>query len=417
MANENMNPLIGAQSRVKSACKRLGLSNEVYEILKQPMRMIEVSIPVKMDDGSVRVFTGFRAQHNTAIGPSKGGVRFHPMVSRDEVAALSIWMTFKCAVTGIPYGGGKGGIIVDPKELSSGELERLCRGYVDAIYPILGEKSDIPAPDVNTNAQIMSWFIDEYIKLSGEQSLGVFTGKPVELGGSHGRTPATGLGIAIIIAQSLKTMNKDINGATIAIQGFGNVGSYTAKCAYDMGAKIVSIAEWNTTIHNPDGIDIDALLEFKSKNSGNILGFPGASEITQNQFWGLDVDVLCPCAMENTINTETAPLIKTNLIVEGANGPTTIDAEKILSERGVTIIPDILANAGGVTVSYFEWVQNRYGYYWDATDVAQREERAMINAFNAIYQVKTQYNVSMREAAYMHSIQRVATAMKLRGWY
>lgn len=417
MANENMNPLIGAQSRVKSACERLGLSNEVYEILKQPMRMIEVSIPVKMDDGSVRVFTGFRAQHNTAIGPSKGGVRFHPMVSRDEVAALSIWMTFKCAVTGIPYGGGKGGIIVDPKELSSGELERLCRGYVDAIYPILGEKSDIPAPDVNTNAQIMSWFIDEYIKLSGEQSLGVFTGKPVELGGSHGRTPATGLGIAIIIAQSLKTMNKDINGATIAIQGFGNVGSYTAKCAYDMGAKIVSIAEWNTTIHNPDGIDIDALLEFKSKNSGNILGFPGASEITQNQFWGLDVDVLCPCAMENTINTETAPLIKTNLIVEGANGPTTIDAEKILSERGVTIIPDILANAGGVTVSYFEWVQNRYGYYWDATDVAQREERAMINAFNAIYQVKTQYNVSMREAAYMHSIQRVATAMKLRGWY
>lgn len=417
MANENMNPLIGAQSRVKSACERLGLSNEVYEILKQPMRMIEVSIPVKMDDGSVRVFTGFRAQHNTAIGPSKGGVRFHPMVSRDEVAALSIWMTFKCAVTGIPYGGGKGGIIVDPKELSSGELERLCRGYVDAIYPILGEKSDIPAPDVNTNAQIMSWFIDEYIKLSGEQSLGVFTGKPVELGGSHGRTPATGLGIAIIIAQSLKTMNKDINGATIAIQGFGNVGSYTAKCAYDMGAKIVSIAEWNTIIYNPDGIDIDALLEFKSKNSGNILGFPGASEITQNQFWGLDVDVLCPCAMENTINTETAPLIKTNLIVEGANGPTTIDAEKILSERGVTIIPDILANAGGVTVSYFEWVQNRYGYYWDATDVAQREERAMINAFNAIYQVKTQYNVSMREAAYMHSIQRVATAMKLRGWY
>lgn len=417
MANENMNPLIGAQSRVKSACERLGLPNEVYEILKQPMRTIEVSIPVKMDDGSVRVFTGFRAQHNTAIGPSKGGVRFHPMVSRDEVAALSIWMTFKCAVTGIPYGGGKGGIIVDPKELSTGELERLCRGYVDAIYPILGEKSDIPAPDVNTNAQIMSWFIDEYIKLSGEQSLGVFTGKPVELGGSHGRTPATGLGIAIIIAQSLKTMNKDINGATIAIQGFGNVGSYTAKCAYDMGAKIVSIAEWNTIIYNPDGIDINALQEYKSKNNGSILGFPDASEISQNQFWALDVDVLCPCAMENTINTETAPLIKTNLIVEGANGPTTIDAEKILSERGVTIIPDILANAGGVTVSYFEWVQNRYGYYWDAADVAQREERAMINAFNAIHQVKTQYNVSMREAAYMHSIQRVATAMKLRGWY
>ena len=417
MANENMNPLIGAQSRVKSACQRLGLPNDVYEILKQPMRMLEVSIPVKMDDGSIRTFTGFRAQHNTAIGPSKGGVRFHPMVSRDEVAALSIWMTFKCAVTGIPYGGGKGGIIVDPKQLSTGELERLCRGYVDAIYPILGEKRDIPAPDVNTNGQIMSWFIDEYIKLSGDQSFGTFTGKPIELGGSQGRTPATGLGISIIIAQALKTIGKEIKGATIAIQGFGNVGSYTAKCSYDMGAKIVSIAEWNTTIYNPDGIDIDALSKFKSENNGSIKGFPGASELSAHDFWSLDIDVLCPCAMENPINADTAPLIKTKLIVEGANGPTTLDGEKILTANGTTIIPDILANAGGVTVSYFEWVQNRYGYYWDAADVAQREERAMTDAFNAIYKIKTEYNVSMREAAYMHSIKRVADAMKLRGWY
>ncbi|MDE6571031.1 MAG: Glu/Leu/Phe/Val dehydrogenase [Alphaproteobacteria bacterium] len=416
MSNENMNPLVAAQQRVKSACDKLGLAPQVYEILKNPQRTLEVSIPVKMDDGSVRVFTGYRAQHNTAIGPSKGGVRFHTAVTKDEVSALSIWMTFKCAVTGIPYGGGKGGIIVDPKTLSTGELERLCRGYVDAIYPILGEKKDVPAPDVNTNGQIMAWMIDEYIKLSGDASFGTFTGKPVELAGSLGRTKATGLGISIVIAEALKTQNKDMRGAKIAIQGFGNVGSFTAKCSHDMGAKIVAIAEWNVILYNESGLDIDALMKFKSENHGNIQGFPGATEIDATQFWGLDVDVLAPCAMENTINAETAPLIKTNLIVEGANGPTTLDGEKILGERGVTIVPDILANAGGVTVSYFEWVQNRYGYYWGEDEVEQKEEIAMKNAFDAIYKIKTEYNVSMREAAYMHSIRRVAAAMQLRGW-
>lgn len=417
MSSENLNPLLAAQQRVRVACEKLGLATEVYEILKNPQRMLEVSIPVKMDDGSIRVFTGFRAQHNTAIGPSKGGVRFHPAVSRDEVAALSIWMTFKCAVTGIPYGGGKGGIIVDPKELSAGELERLCRGYVDAIYPILGEKKDVPAPDVNTNGQIMSWMIDEYIKLSGEASFGTFTGKPVELNGSKGRTKATGMGISIVMAQALKTMGKDIRGARIAIQGFGNVGSFTAKCSSDMGAKVVAIAEWNTTLYNAAGLDIDALMRFKSENKGSIKGFPGAEEISAEQFWELDVDVLSPCAMENTINKDTAPLIKTSLVVEGANGPTTLDGDKILSDKGVFVVPDILANAGGVTVSYFEWVQNRYGYYWDEAEVEEKEVVAMKNAFDAIYKIKTEYNVSMREAAYMHSIKRVADAMKLRGWY
>ncbi len=417
MANENLNPLVAAQQRVKVACDKLGLPADVYEILKNPQRTLEVSIPVKMDDGSVRVFTGFRAQHNTAIGPSKGGVRFHPMVSRDEVSALSIWMTFKCAVTGIPYGGGKGGIIVDPKTLSAGELERLCRGYVDAIYPILGEKKDVPAPDVNTNGQIMAWMIDEYIKLSGDASFGTFTGKPVELAGSRGRTKATGLGISIIIAEALKKRGKDMRGARIAIQGFGNVGSFTAKCSSDMGAKIVAIAEWNTILFNESGLDIAALMKFKSENAGSIKGFPGATEITAQQFWGLDVDVLSPCAMENTINSETAPLIKTDLVVEGANGPTTLDGEKILAAHGTTVVPDILANAGGVTVSYFEWVQNRYGYYWGESEVEQKEEIAMKDAFDAIYKIKEEFNVSMREAAYMHSIKRVAAAMKLRGWY
>lgn len=416
MPVENLNPLVAAQARVKSACDKLGLSTNVYEILKNPARIVEVQIPVKMDDGSIKTFTGFRAQHNTALGPSKGGIRFHPMVSRDEVSALSIWMTFKCAVTGLPYGGGKGGIIVDPKTLSAGELERLSRGYVDAIYPILGEKCDVPAPDVNTNGQIMSWMIDEYIKLSGDNSFGTFTGKPVELNGSLGRTRATGLGIAITIASALKTLNKDINGARIAIQGFGNVGSFTAKCAADMDAKIVAIAEWNTILFNDSGLDIDALMEYKNKNAGSIKDFPGAKVISAEEFWSLDVDVLSPCAMENTINKDTAPLIKTNLIVEGANGPTTLEAEEILAARGVMIVPDILANAGGVTVSYFEWVQNRYGYYWPESEVEDKERHAMITAFDAIYKIKCEYNVSMREAAYMYSIKRVAIAMKLRGW-
>ena len=264
MADEILNPLIAAQQRVKVACDKLGMPADVYEILKNPQRMIEVSIPVKMDDGSIRVFTGFRAQHNTAVGPSKGGVRFHQNVTRDEVAALSIWMTFKCSVTGIPYGGGKGGIIVNPKELSAGELERLCRGYVDAIYPILGEKRDVPAPDVNTNGQIMAWMVDEYIKLSGESSFGTFTGKPVELAGSKGRNAATGLGISIIMDEALKKCGKQLSGARVAIQGFGNVGSFTAKCAHDMGARVIAIAEWNTTLYNENGLDIDALIKFKS---------------------------------------------------------------------------------------------------------------------------------------------------------
>lgn len=417
MTNENMNPLTAAQQRVKIACEKLNMPAEVYEILKEPQRVLKVSIPVKMDDGTIRTFTGFRSQHNTALGPSKGGIRFHPMVSYDEVAALSIWMTFKCATTGIPYGGGKGGIIVDPKTLSDGELERLCRGYVDAIYPILGEKKDVPAPDVNTNGQIMAWMIDEYIKLSGDASFGTFTGKPVELMGSLGRTKATGLGISIIIAKALESAGKKMQGAKIAIQGFGNVGSFTAKCSHDMGAKIVSVAEWNTTLYNENGLDIDAMLKFKAENKGSIKGFPGAKEITIDEFWGLNVDVLSPCAMENTINKDTAPLIKTKLVVEGANGPTTLEGEEVLNKNGVTVVPDILANAGGVTVSYFEWVQNRYGYYWAESEVEQKEEIAMRNAFDAIYKIKTEYNVTMREAAYMHSVKRVAAAMKLRGWY
>ena len=263
----------------------------------------------------------------------------------------------------------------------------------------------------------MAWMIDEYIKLSGESSFGTFTGKPVELAGSKGRNAATGLGISIIMDEALKKCGKQLSGARVAIQGFGNVGSFTAKCAHDMGARVIAIAEWNTTLYNENGLDIDALIKFKSDNQGSIKGFAGATEISTEEFWGLDVDVLTPCAMENTINKETAPLIKTKLVVEGANGPTTLEGEEILMKNGVTVVPDILANAGGVTVSYFEWVQNRYGYYWGEEEVEQKEKIAMKDAFDAIYKIKEEYNVSMREAAYMHSIKRVANAMKLRGWY
>lgn len=405
-----------AQKQVKDACDRLGLEPAVYEILKQPQKVLEVAIPVRMDDGSTRVFTGYRSIHNDAVGPTKGGIRFHPGVNRDEVMALSIWMTFKCCVTGIPYGGGKGGITVDPKELSQAELERLSRGYIDGIYKIIGEKVDIPAPDVNTNGQIMAWMVDEYNKLVGHSAIGVLTGKPVEFGGSKGRTAATGLGVAFTVREACKKNGIEMKGATTAVQGFGNVGSFAAISCYNLGAKIVSIAEWNGVIYNPDGLDIPALsAHFKKER--DLKTFPGAKVITMEEFWALPVDVMLPCALENAITEDVAKTINAKIVGEGANGPTTKEADDVLFAKGITVIPDILCNAGGVTVSYFEWVQNLYGYYWSDAEVAQKEEDAMVNAFNAIYAIKEQYNVPMRTAAYMHSVKKVADTMKLRGWY
>lgn len=414
--SENLNPLISAQMHVKQACEKLGLDISVYELLKNPQKIIEVSIPVKMDDGQVKVFTGYRAQHNNAVGPYKGGVRFHMNVDKDEVSALSIWMTFKCSITGVPYGGGKGGIIVDPKTLSTRELEELSRGYVRALYKEIGEKIDIPAPDINTNGQIMAWMVDEYIKLTGAMDMGVFTGKPIDFGGSKGRTKATGLGVAITTREALKKLGKSINGAKVAVQGFGNVGSFTAKCIQDLGAKVVAIAEWNVVLYNENGINIDELMTFSKENKG-VKGFAGAKEISADEFWALNVDAICPCAMENAITGDIANKINAKLIVEGANGPTTLDADIVLNKKGIMLIPDILANAGGVTVSYFEWVQNRYGYYWSEEEVESKQEIAMVNAFNDVYEVKEGYKVSMREAAYMTSIKKIADAMKIRGWY
>lgn len=392
MSGKDVNVFEMAQSQVKNACDKLGMEPAVYELLKEPMRVIEVSIPVKMDDGSIKTFKGFRSQHNDAVGPTKGGIRFHQNVSRDEVKALSIWMTFKCSVTGIPYGGGKGGIIVDPSTLSQGELERLSRGYIDGIYKLIGEKVDVPAPDVNTNGQIMSWMVDEYNKLTGQSSIGVITGKPVEFGGSLGRTAATGFGVAVTAREAAAKLGIDMKKAKIAVQGIGNVGSYTVLNCEKLGGTVVAMAEWcksegSYAIYNENGLDGQAMLDYM-KEHGNLLNFPGAKRISLEEFWASDVDIVIPAALENSITKEVAESIKAKLVCEAANGPTTPEADEVFAERGIVLTPDILTNAGGVTVSYFEWVQNLYGYYWSEEEVEQKEEIAMVKAFESIWKTK-----------------------------
>lgn len=422
MVNEANNPLVRAQAQVKTACDKLQLAPEVYELLKEPKRCIEVTIPVRMDDGTLRMFKGWRSAHCDAVGPAKGGIRFNPGVHVDEVKALSIWMTFKCSITGIPYGGGKGGVICDPLSMSDNELEQLSRGYVRGLYKYLGEKIDVPAPDVGTNGKIMSWMTDEYCRLTGDQlSLGTFTGKPVAFAGSLGRDDATGYGISVVTREACKKLGIDLTKAKVAIQGFGNVGSWTAEFVEKLGGTVVAVSEWDPThgtyvVYNENGIKYADLMAEKMANR-TLYDFAGATHLTMEEFWALDVDVLIPAALENSITEDVAKLIKTKLVVEAGNGPTTTEGEKILQEKGVTIVPDILSNAGGVTVSYFEWVQNLYGYYWSNEEVAEKEEIAMVNAFNALWDLKEEYNVSFREAAYMHSIKKIAEVMKLRGWY
>lgn len=421
LAKEILNPLESAQRQIKMACDFLGLDSAVYELLKEPQRVIELSIPVKMDDGTVKVFKGYRSVHNDAVGPGKGGIRFHPAVNLDEVKALSIWMTFKCCVTGIPYGGAKGGITVDPQTLSKAELERLSRGYVDGLHKYLGEKIDVPAPDVNTNGQIMAWMVDEYIKLTGKNEIGVITGKPVEWGGSKGRNEATGFGVAVIAREFARKYGIDLKDAKVAIQGFGNVGSYTVKNVGEHGAKIVALAEWTSQVgtyalYNEEGLDFEDLRKYMNQHR-NLVNYPNAKMITLDDFWELDVDILIPAAMENAITEEVAEKVNAKMICEAANGPITPDADEVLERRGIPVSPDILTNSGGVTVSYFEWVQNLYGYYWTESDVVEKQEIAMINAFNDIWKIKEEHDVTMRKATYMHSVKKVADVMKLRGWY
>ena len=416
-AKETLNPFEIARKQVKTACDRLNADPAVYEILKSPQRVLEVTFPVKLDNGTVKTFTGYRSQHNNAVGPYKGGVRFHPNVNLDEVKALSIWMTIKCCVAGIPYGGGKGGITLDPRDYSEAELERIARAYSEAISPLIGEKIDIPAPDVNTNGKIMSWMVDAYENVVKKSAPGVFTGKPVEFGGSLARTEATGYGVNFAAVQALEKLGKDVKGATYAIQGFGNVGYHTGYYAHQSGAKVVAVSTVDVAIYNENGLDMEALFkEFQEK--GFITNEAGyGKEISNAELLALDVDVLAPCALENQITSENAGKVRAKVMVEGANGPTTPEADKILRENGVLVVPDILANCGGVVVSYFEWVQNLQGYYWEFDEVQEKETVVLRRAFRDIWNLAQEYDVDLRTASYMMSIRRVEKAMKLRGWY
>ena len=417
MAKETLNPFEIAQKQIKSACDKLNADPAVYEILKNPMRVLEVSFPVKLDNGTVKTFIGYRSQHNNAVGPFKGGLRFHPDVTRDEVKALSTWMTFKCSVAGIPYGGGKGGMAINPKDYSKAELERISKGFAKAISPIIGEKVDIPAPDVNTNGQIMSWMVDAYEEVAGKSTKGVFTGKPLEFGGSLARTEATGYGVNLTAKKALAKLNIDVKGATYAVQGFGNVGFYTAYYAYKDGAKIVAFSNSDVAVYNENGIDMEAVIKDFEEN-GRIAANKGyGKDITNAELLELEVDVLAPCALENQITSENADRIKAKVITEGANGPTTPEADEILFKKGIVVIPDILANSGGVVVSYFEWVQNLQSYYWPFEEVQQKEDALLSTAFEDVWNLADEYKVDLRNAAYMKSIERISKAMKLRGWY
>lgn len=411
---KNINILTSTRSVIKTALSKLGYPDEVYQLLKDPVRMITVRIPVRMDDGSIKVFTGYRAQHNDAVGPTKGGVRFHPDVTEEEVKALSIWMTLKAGIVDLPYGGGKGGIICDPREMSFRELEGLSRGYVRALSQVVGPTKDIPAPDVFTNSQIMAWMMDEYSRIDEYNSPGFITGKPIVLGGSHGRESATAKGVTIAINEAARKRGIDVKGARVVIQGFGNAGSFLSKFLYDAGAKIVAISDAYGALHDPDGLDIDYLLD--RRDSFGTVTTLFDDTITNHEMLELDCDILVPAAVENQITEKNAHNIKANIVVEAANGPTTMEATKILTERGILLVPDVLASSGGVTVSYFEWVQNNQGYYWTEEEIDKKLHETMISAFNTIYDTAQTRGVDMRLAAYMVGVRNTAEASRYRGW-
>ena len=398
------------------AARILNLDPGIWRILTHPKRQIVVSCPVQMDNGEIEVFTGYRVQYNITLGPAKGGIRYHPDVSLDEVTALAAWMTWKCAVAHIPFGGGKGGIVCDPTRMSKRELEALTRRYIAEIIDAIGPEKDVPAPDVNTNDQVMAWIMDTYSMHVGHTATAVVTGKPIEMGGSLGRREATGRGVMIVTREAAKHLGFDIKGATIAIQGFGNVGSVSAELLSAIGARIVAVTDWKGGVHNDKGLDIAALVEHARQHK-TVAGFTGGEPLSNDDLWELGVDVLIPAALENQITMENAPNIRARVITEGANGPTTPEAHDHLHKRGVFVIPDILANAGGVTTSYFEWVQDRYGYFWDLPDVNARLEKKMCEAFDDVLQTSLKYTVDLRTAAYMVAIARVGTVTKMRGMY
>jgi len=411
---ESLNLFYSTQKVIKQALTKLGYKEDMYELLKEPLRLLTVRIPVRMDDGTVKIFTGYRSQHNDAVGPTKGGVRFHPEVNEEEVKALSIWMSLKCGITNLPYGGGKGGIICDPKNMSFRELERLSRGYVRAISQVVGPTKDIPAPDVYTNSQIMAWMMDEYSRLREFDSPGFITGKPLVLGGSQGRETATARGVTICIDEAVKKKGIELKGARVVIQGFGNAGSYLAKFMHDAGAKVVGVSDVYGGIYDPNGLDINYLLD--RRDSFGTFSKLFENTITNQELLELDCDILVPAAISNQITAKNAHNIKASIVVEAANGPTTLEATNILTERGILLVPDILASAGGVTVSYFEWVQNNQGYYWSEEEVEEKLTKVMVRSFENIYQTAQAHKVDMRLAAYMTGIKKIAEASQFRGW-
>jgi glutamate dehydrogenase (NAD(P)+) len=397
------------------AARLLKLDPAVHSLLREPKRIIEVTFPVRMDNGQVKAFKGFRVQYNDARGPCKGGIRFHPQETIDTVKALAAWMTWKTACVGIPLGGGKGGVICNPKEMSRGELERLSRAYIDAIALVLGPERDIPAPDVYTTPEIMAWMVDEFAKIKGYNTPGVITGKPIALGGSEGRGDATARGAAYTIREAAKKLNIPLRGAAVAVQGYGNAGSNAAILLQEMGARIIAVSDSKGGILSEKGLDPNAVLQHKQK-TGSVVGFSGTKAITNEDLLEEQCDILVPAALENVITSKNASRIRAKIVAEAANGPTTPEADDILFKNKVFDIPDFLCNAGGVTVSYFEWVQNIYGLYWPVEEVHERLDRIMTKAFNDVFDMHVKHSVNMRMAAYMLSVQRVAEAMKLRGW-
>jgi glutamate dehydrogenase (NAD(P)+) len=414
--SENLNPFAIAQAQLDEAAAVLQLDPEMHAFLREPMREFHFTIPIKMDDGSTRTFKGYRVQYNDARGPAKGGIRFHPDETIDTVRALAAWMTWKTAVADIPLGGGKGGVICNPRELSQDELQRLSRGYMRNIARYVGLFQDVPAPDVNTNPQIMAWMLDEYETLKGHREPGVITGKPLPLGGSAGRTPATALGGLFAIREAAKHRGMSLDGATCAVQGYGNVGSFAHKLAHNQfGLKVVALSDEFGGIYNANGIDPKTVSQHLRRN-GKLMDCPDCDNIKNEELLELEVDILIPAAIENQLTSQNADNIKAKIVAELANGPTTPDADNVLNDKGIFIIPDFLCNAGGVIVSYFEMVQNSQQYYWDEPMVHERLDKKMTTAFNAVYQMSQKQGVGTRVAAYLVAVDRVAEAVRLRGW-
>jgi len=415
MLTTEINPYEMAVKQLEEVASFIKLKPSILEYLKYPKREFIVSIPVRMDDGTVKIFTGYRVQHNFALGPTKGGFRYHPNVNLDEVRALAMWMTWKCAVMDLPYGGAKGGVKVDPKQLSDNELERLTRRYAFELIPIIGPDKDIPAPDVNTNPKTMAWFMDTYSMAVGYTAPGVVTGKPIEIGGSKGRVEATGKGVVFILNELLKHI--ELNDVRIAIQGFGNVGSNAAIDAYRCGYKVVAVSDVSGALYDPQGLDIPSLIDWTIQNPNQpLISYPNYSKITNKELLELDdINVLIPAALEGVINGNNADNIKAKVIIEGANGPTTPEAEKILISKGKIVVPDIVANAGGVTVSYFEWVQDLQSFFWEEEEVNNKLKKIMIKAFDRVWTYSKEQNISLRMAAYAYAVSKVARALELRG--